>query len=182
MLPWLVRGRGGLSGFELSLWVFGLPPGEEAPVVGSRGVVSSFQYQPSNASTPPLAQELEVETSGTGGSFSLSFNDVTSNEIVGARPQPPRTPQLVPWRVGTGAVLIVAERFGSGRLVTAEGQALPDASWTCERAPDELAAVAMLCTVVRGAPLQVGGFSGSAVRAVVDAPGGPLLTRPVRLP
>jgi hypothetical protein len=84
--------------------------------------------------------------------------------------------------VGTGAVLIVAERFGSGRLVTPEGEALPDASWTCERAPEELGTIAMLCTVVRGAPLQSGGFRGPAVRAVVDAPGGPLLTLPARLP
>jgi hypothetical protein len=188
LLPWNVQPRG--TGFDVSMWAVGFPPGEEPPVVGMNGVVRAFDWLPDDGVALPLARELVVELSKSGGSFVVELNGGTSNRIDVPKggsprpvvPQPPSTPQLVSWRSGTSAVLVVAERYASARLVTPAGEALPDASWSCERAPDGLEAIAMVCTVFRAAPLQTGGYPGSSVRAVVDAPGGPLLTLPVRLP
>ncbi|MCU0696726.1 MAG: hypothetical protein MUC96_09370 [Myxococcaceae bacterium] len=185
MLPWQSALDG--TGVFMSLWVFAVPLGESPPVVGTQGILRTFSWGGRDPGNPVSARTLDVTTSSTGGSLSFVLDDQRSNQVevvAGSRvvARPPETPQLVPWLAGTSSVLVVAEAFGSGRLVTPEGEPLPQGSFTCERAAEGLREVAMRCEVRRSAPLQTAGYSGAAVRAIVDTPSGPMLTAEVRLP
>lgn len=185
-------GPTGPTGVMLAAWVYGLPRGEEPPVVGTNGILQSFVWGGGPNPGPPGAQYLEVTTSSVGGVLSVQVRldggvaasnrvRVESTERVVA--EPPRVPQLVPGRPGTGTVLIVASDFGSGRLVDARGAELPAGAYSCDRSGSPaLREAAMRCTVTLRGPLEPQGYSGSAVRAVVQTPEGPVLTPAVVVP
>ncbi|MDX2010349.1 MAG: hypothetical protein SFW67_09175 [Myxococcaceae bacterium] len=185
MLPWQSAVAG--TGVFISLWVFAVPLAESPPVVGTQGIIRAFSWGGQDVGNPVSARSLDVATSMSGGSFSFSLDGVASNDVdvvVNGRvvARAPATPQLVPWLPNSNSVFIVAENFGSGRLVTPEGEPLPPSSFTCERAAEALREVAMRCEVFRRGPLEPAGFSGASVRATVDTPSGPMLTAEVRLP
>ena len=183
-----------LTGTSLTVRVFGVPLPGEPPVLGTNGSVASFEWLGVSARLPPGARELTVETSMTRGTFFLQVaadgGVVESNRIRvdaqnSAFAEAPEVPQLVLWSgMPMTSVLIVAQDFGSGRLVEVDGSPLPANSFTCSRPDSEwIREISMQCFVTRRAPLGgSSGFSGNSVRALVQTPEGPVLTPAVVLP
>lgn len=182
-----------IAGTSLSFWVFGVAAPAEPPVLGTNGLVASFDWSGSSLRLPPGARELGVETTMARGKLFLqvavSGGVVESNRVRldsqnSVFAEAPDLPQLVPWSsTPKSSVLIVARDFGSGRLVDVDGSPLPIGSFSCSRPDLEgLREVGMQCFVTRQGPLETGGFSGNRVRALVQTPEGPVLTPAVVLP
>lgn len=182
-----------IAGTSLTFWVFGVAAPAEPPVLGTNGLVASFEWGGSSSRLPPGARELSVETAMARGKLFLqvaaSGGVVESNRVrldsqSSVFAEAPDLPQLVPWSsMPMSSVLIVARDFGSGRLVDLDGSPLPIGSFTCSRPDLEwLREVSMQCVVTRQGPLEAGGFSGNRVRALVQTPEGPVLTPAVMLP
>jgi len=182
-----------IAGSSLTLWVFGVAAPAEPPVLGTNGLVASFEWGGTSLGLPPGARQLGVETTMARGKLFLqvpmSGGSVESNRVRldsqdSAFAEAPDLPQLVPWSsTPMSSVLIVARDFGSGRLVDVDGSPLPIGSFTCSRPDLEgLREVSMQCFVTRKGPLESGGFSGNRVRALVQTFEGPVLTPAVVLP
>ncbi|MBE2251105.1 MAG: hypothetical protein IAE78_16315 [Myxococcus sp.] len=191
LLPLSVDASG--TGTRLALRVFGVPGVEEPPVIGPGGLVASFAWGGASPGEPFGARLVVVETTTSRGWLFLQVavdgGVVESNRVRvdapgAASAEAPSVPQLVPWATAPmTSVLLVAEDFGSGRLVDAQGRALPDGSVRCERpGPPALRGASMECFVTRQAPLETTGYAGRSVRAVVQTRAGPVLTPEVALP
>lgn len=168
--------------------VFHVDGGLDASPVATNGALISFEWFEGGAGPSPLELEVVLSDARTRVRV-VRAGGGESNEIrieglgVGAA-EPPEVPDLVPWFPGVNPrVLIVGQRFDSGRLVDVNGATPPDGSYRCQRITIEsLRECAMECEVFRRQPLQTSGYSGSQIRAIVDTPSGLVLTRAVHLP